>query len=462
VNGSADWAPGAWKLECGDAEYVSAVSEDASMCQGDNRFHAVQCAKGKGLESGGCHARTFDHGDDRGSSVAGDWDFGAYKGECGDAEYVAGVSVSPGSGAPHSLLCCPASGGSSGGAGQGDPFFGLSSDQGTWGAGQASTLRALGAGLVRIQFCDWPASRSDLVSAVNAANAAGLRVLAELNYCTVPGYPDSPSWHAGFSDAGNAYSGAFTAAAADIAQTFAGKGMYYEIWNEGDAAPRPLNWPNAFWPDANNADWDGSCTKYAYGADYGQAAWALCPRQLGVITTNAFMAIKGKDPGAKVVTGNMLMHGDKGWVAKEYWKQVEKSPAVSWYRANKGGGVPWDIVGFHPYAFAPSDGSLAARIDEMKAIMASFGDPAQAAITEYGWSTGPEDDPGHKADEPTQAVFLAQTFAIAKQKGLAFVDWFNYLDGPGITYGLRRADMSYKPAGRAFCEAAGAKSCPAP
>ena len=34
--------------------------------------------------------------------------------------------------------------------------------------------------------------------------------------------------------------------------------------------------------------------------------------------------------------------------------------------------------------------------------------------------------------------------------------------GAGITYGLRRADLSWKPSGRAFCEAAGAKSCPAP
>lgn len=114
----------------------------------------------------------------------------------------------------------------------------------------------------------------------------------------------------------------------------------------------------------------------------------------------------------------------------------------------------------HPWAFgAPG---AAARVTEFQSIVSSFGDPAQTALTEYGWSTGPEPDPYHKADETTQAAIVKATYALAKQKNLAFVDWFNYLDGPGITYGLRRADLSWKPSARAYCEAAGAKSCPAP
>lgn len=494
VNGDKDWAFGAHKLECGDGEYVSAVSEDAAQCSGSNRFHAVQCAKGSGLSSQGCSTRTFGNGDDRGSQLSGDWDFGAYKGECGDGEYVAGVSVDVSSGAPHSLLCCPGGGGGTPPAtALGDMFFGISSDAATWGPDQASTLRRLGAGMVRIQFCDWDTQKENLIQAVKTANAAGLHVLAELNYCTLAhSYPDSASWHQDFTDSGNAFAWAFAAMARDVAKTFAGQGMVYEIWNEPNAAPRPASFdPNKpaqdQWPSADNADWDGSCGGYAYGADHGQDAWALCPRQLGAITVNAYMAIKDADSQAKVVTGNLLFHGPDGWVAKEYWKQVEKCGAVSWYRQNKGG-MPWDMIGIHPYYYRPTDGTLDGQIKSFQGIVSSFGDPQPIAITEYGWHTQPSDSLDDQADEATQATYLKATFALAKQRGIAFVDWFNYLDGP-ITYGVRRAGsacdtaaskgcgagaqcvpypgqtagicMSWKPSGKAYCQAAGATSCPA-
>jgi hypothetical protein len=459
VNGDPDWDANHYKLECGSGEYVSAVSESASQCSGNNRFHAVQCSKGSGLSDDGCSARAIEGADNRGSTSSGDWDSGAYKGECAANEYVAGVSVSPESGAPHAILCCPAAGDEP--ESKGDPFFGLSIDHGSWGTEQADTMRDLGAGLVRIQFCNWPASKGWLEDAVNTALAEGLQVHAELNYCTLPQFPDSASWHKGFADSGNEFSGAFSAAAQEIAETFKGRVFVYEIWNEPNAAPRPNNWPAAFWPSANDANWDGACTDYPYGADYEQGAWAVCPKQLGVLTTSSFMAIKSADPAAKVVAGNVLFHGDDGWVAKEYWKQVEKSPAVAWHRENKGG-VPWDYVGIHPYAYRPTDGSLEAQINVFKGILGSFGDPAQVALTEYGWSTGSNADPFFKADEGTQAAYLKATFDLAKKTNLGFVTWFNYLDGGGLGFGMRREDGSWKPSGRAFCEAASAPICPAP
>lgn len=104
---AGDWAWGYWKLECGDGEYVTGVSENASQCFGDRRFHAVRCARGTNLGTR-CTTRTADRGDDRGTTLTGDWDAGAYKAECASDEYVAGVSVDPASGRPHSLLCCDA------------------------------------------------------------------------------------------------------------------------------------------------------------------------------------------------------------------------------------------------------------------------------------------------------------------------------------------------------------------
>lgn len=100
-----DWAPSHFKLECGLGEYVMGTSENSASCQGNNRFHAIQCAAGSGLGNT-CYTRNFDVSDSRGTASSGDWDFANYKGECGLRQYVAGVSVNPTTGRPHSLLCC--------------------------------------------------------------------------------------------------------------------------------------------------------------------------------------------------------------------------------------------------------------------------------------------------------------------------------------------------------------------
>ncbi len=104
---NGDWAPNFLKLECGNGEYVSGVSENASYCQGNNRFHGIQCSSGStAMLNTTCTTRTLDTQDDRGTTQSGDWDQGAYKGECESDEYVAGVSADRTNGRPHSLLCC--------------------------------------------------------------------------------------------------------------------------------------------------------------------------------------------------------------------------------------------------------------------------------------------------------------------------------------------------------------------
>lgn len=105
INGSTDWDTTFWKLECGLDEYVAGTSNNAPQCYGNTRFHGVLCARAASV-SAVCSVRPFDSGDNRVTTTSGDWDFGAYKGECGLTSYVAGISVSPGSGRPHALLCC--------------------------------------------------------------------------------------------------------------------------------------------------------------------------------------------------------------------------------------------------------------------------------------------------------------------------------------------------------------------
>lgn len=364
-------------------------------------------------------------------------------------------------------------------------FYGISGESAGFDDSQARVLRGLGVGMVRLQLNGWPVERDALDRKVEAARRAGLQILAEIYYDTptgsasVAGLGDDTRqrlWHSGFTDSGNTYAHQFTATAGEIAAYFKGRISHYEIWNEPNAAPRPASGfhpaPGLTYPSPGNADWDGACGTYLYGVDYGQGAWALCPRQLAVLTTNAFMAIKGADPAATVVAGNLLFHGDDGWVAKEYWKQVEASPAVQWHRRVKGG-VPWDIVGIHPYAYAPggSPRSLESQLDAFSALLRAASDPARLGMTEYGWDASPDRAglPDATADEATQAALLKRSFATAASHSLAFLIWFNYNDwtyyDPArgrdalISFGVRRTDGSFKPAGHAYCEMTGTTLC---
>jgi hypothetical protein len=470
VNGDKDWAKGYFKLECGSGQYVQGVSQNAAICQNNHRFHAIRCAEGEGLLDAGCSTRVFDTKSDRGNLASEDWDFGAWKGECAVNEYVAGVSVEPSSLFLHSLLCCPTKASPASDA----PYYGISPDQKSFDASQAGTLRDLGAEIVRLQICDWPSTKSEFRSMVDAALAKGLKVHAEINYCTLRNaYPDTVSWHEGFTDAdgqGNAFAKAFIAAAGEIAKAFAGDVYVYEIWNEPNASPQPDTFPNPFWADADNADWDGSCSAYVYGAEYKQSSWALCPRQLGVISAGAYDAITDADPTARLVAANLFHHGEDGWVAREYYKVLDASPAVTRYRDDHGR-RPWDFVGYHPYGQSPlNDGSLGSelgnQLDKMADALAGRSDPSPIAITEYGWATEDIGDDHYEATEAGQAAMLPAAFEVARQRGVAFFTWFNYLDGivegQLLSFGIRKMDLEWKPAAKAYCQATGTTSCPVP
>lgn len=350
------------------------------------------------------------------------------------------------------------------------PFVALSADQQQpFDSAQAATVNALGAAMVRLQICDWPASRDRTVAEVEAARAAGLVVYAELDYCTLPA-PSDPAerqayWHADFTDAGNEFNWRFAAAAGEIAETLRGRVAAYEIWNEPGAVPRARD--STAMASPGNGDWDGACGAYAYGVDFGQGSWALCPRQLATITTNAFMAIRERDPAARVVAGNLLYHGDGGWVAKEYLAQLETAPAVTWFRseaaARFGQYSPWDFIGVHPYGVVPETGDLARELADFRRITASAGDRSRLALSEIGWHTDASGDPFTFVDEAGQAYRLHQTLARAREAGVAFVVWFNYLDSDaaGMHYGVRRDDGSWKDSAVALCDFTTSDRCPA-
>lgn len=103
-----DWASGSYKGECGivgsSGQPVIGLSSYAS---GTHQAHAVLCGSRPVTTTGSsCYARMFDPGNNQGSTGTPDWDYGYWKADCRDNEYVAGVAQST-SGAVDSILCCP-------------------------------------------------------------------------------------------------------------------------------------------------------------------------------------------------------------------------------------------------------------------------------------------------------------------------------------------------------------------
>jgi len=187
------------------------------------------------------------------------------------------------------------------------------------------------------------------------------------------------------------------------------------------------------------------------------------------------MNIRAEDPTAQIVAGNIVLQGEvPGDLSDAYWDQVRNAPAVQWHVQNKKR-LPWDVVGIHPYNYVPVEGASASLSAELEHWNLRVDSPV--AITEYGWSGtryGAIDPATSQpracpfwASEATTANYVSQTFQIARSKGLPFVVWFNYLSAPGdgdcgVDFGLRDGSTghAWRPSAKAFCDAAGASSCP--
>ncbi|MFE7598656.1 glycoside hydrolase family 5 protein [Streptomyces sp. NPDC057494] len=104
---SGDWASGYNKLECPKNTFAAGYSVNG------NAMAALLCAPSAEPLPTTNRLLWFDHGDNRpatGGSTASDWAPGAYKGQCRDDEYLAGVAYTwkwQHGGAPDALLCRP-------------------------------------------------------------------------------------------------------------------------------------------------------------------------------------------------------------------------------------------------------------------------------------------------------------------------------------------------------------------
>jgi polysaccharide biosynthesis protein PslG len=149
-----------------------------------------------------------------------------------------------------------------------------------------------------------------------------------------------------------------------------------------------------------------------------------------------------------------------------------------------GGRKAFDIVGDHPYRFAPDDPATpnyaisypggghprltwAEELGDYEAEFTShgYGTPPMW-LTEFGWpgANGPDGCGGQTSTEADQASFLRSAYALlTSDPQLSFVKaafWFNLRDyAPGVAnpdpecfahYGLLNTNFSPKPAGLAF------------
>jgi hypothetical protein len=178
----------------------------------------------------------------------------------------------------------------------------------------------------------------------------------------------------------------FVALASQVAIHYAGKGLYYQIWNEGDAA--------------------------------SEAAVAIPPDIYGTLYKRVRAAIKAADPTAKVICQGLCSGTVTG---------------VNYFKAT--GIEEHDGIAFHPYlARAAGYGSSPSFADQIRAWSVLKGD---LFITEYG-------QPGnYNAKDHDLAAYAtaALTSATKRTKGMF---WFAYADGQHTSVGILKQDGLYR------------------
>jgi hypothetical protein len=105
-----DWDGRHYKDECAPWEFAAGVAQ-ANPNDGTTELDSLLCCpfanETDGANHKECNVQAYDTQDSSGftNSSQPDWDYGNFKGQCPDGQYVAGVS-SDTNGAPHALLCC--------------------------------------------------------------------------------------------------------------------------------------------------------------------------------------------------------------------------------------------------------------------------------------------------------------------------------------------------------------------
>jgi hypothetical protein len=163
------------------------------------------------------------------------------------------------------------------------------------------------------------------------------------------------------------------------------------------------------------------------------------PAEYGKLVKLSSAALKGADPGAKVLLGGMFARpknskngspqdrSRRNYLATDFLEEL--------YRKVPGIRSSFDGVALHPYSYYFQQ--LPGQIEELREVMATGHDAGTGlAITELGWSSeAPEKADLFKKGVAGQAKQLKGAFSLFKQKqakwNLRSVYWFSVDDRTG-------------------------------
>jgi polysaccharide biosynthesis protein PslG len=191
------------------------------------------------------------------------------------------------------------------------------------------------------------------------------------------------------------------------------------------------------------------------------------PAEYGKLVKLSYAAIKGVDPGAKIVLGGMFAKPNEAtlkvkppeaYFATDFLQQM--------YRTTPGIKSKFNGVALHPYS--GSYLALAPDIEEVRAVLTKNHDSAKGIwITELGWSSQPPATDGSNSfakGRSGQAAQLRGAFGLLSRNQVKWkirrVFWFSVDDQTGACNfcdgsGLFGAGFVAKPAWKAYVKFAG-------
>lgn len=163
------------------------------------------------------------------------------------------------------------------------------------------------------------------------------------------------------------------------------------------------------------------------------------PAEYGKLVKLSSTALKGADPGAKVILGGMFARPKNGIGGRSRAKGKRNYFAAKFleqmYRKTPGVRGSFNAVALHPYTYYFQE--LTGEIEELRGVMAENGDSGKGlSVTELGWSSeAPEPGDLFKKGVGGQAKQLKGAFTLFERKQvnwrLKSVYWFSVDDQSG-------------------------------
>lgn len=312
-----------------------------------------------------------------------------------------------------------------------DLFHGLNAGAPVWSGNvlltpqKAQVFAATGTRSLRVNFrldssaTSWNATQLAMYDQVVAnARNAGLEILGLFSNETVAG--GQAAWNNDPDNDGlNAYVSQYASTAQFLVNRYGNDIQKWELWNEPNAWTNP-NYAN----DPQNA-----------GGSY------ILPRVYARMLSETYRALDAAalvgPQGAKLMSGGLFAHdiGGSFSTAMDYMQQVYNQNGV-WnaMQADFGRRYPWDEFGYHFYISQGSvvqTSQLASYFNAVRAGQASNSDPANVAVTEFGWQTV-----GTNTQELQRDNMATAYDYLESRPYVTGTYWYQWIDEPGGAWGL--------------------------